>query len=248
MNINLPALELLATRQPAPPLVKPTTLVLQRLLPADTRVFDEVGARRTRRIFGVARVLDGRVSASWSLNARITAIGRLGTAWLRGLKDGEPAGTGDVLEDSLHTRRARPRMARERTEVISTLQRPAADPLARVLLLDLLRDGQRRCLPPLLLASSHPLLRLLLHGAASLFAEVPPAVQGALARPRAPRCRARVGLGASELGRGAAAAARDVAELEAGVAGAGVARALALVTAGQRPAAHLIAARDLIGA
>ena len=53
-----PALELLPARQAAPPLLEPTGLVLECFLAANAGFLHQVGTRRTRRIIGVALVLN----------------------------------------------------------------------------------------------------------------------------------------------------------------------------------------------
>lgn len=197
----------------------------------------------------MAGVLDGRMSTSWLLNARVPAVRRFGSAGLRRFHNREPTRTGNVLPHGLHTRWARSRVAGKLAVVIPALQRPPADPIADVFFLDFLCDGGRgRQPPPLLPASGHPFLCLLVFGTASLFAVVPPAVERAFARPRALRGRPRLGIGACKLGRCPSAAAGHVTDLVAGLAGPCMTRALASMTTGQQSTARLITARDLVGA
>jgi hypothetical protein len=95
--------ELLAACISASNFSKPTRLILQRMLPANTAFLNQEWTLRTRLLIFVTLMLDLRMTTSTCTGAIERAWWRAGSTWLRGLKDCPTTGAADFLKYCFQT-------------------------------------------------------------------------------------------------------------------------------------------------
>jgi len=132
------AFQFLATRQATGNGGKPAWLVLERLLPASTRLFHQVRAGRTGHGVFVALMLDLLVAAGWAACAIVGTWWRSSTARLRRMQNCSSTSTSNFLEYSFETARTGSFVTERWTGVVPTLQRATTNSDTDVLRLHVL--------------------------------------------------------------------------------------------------------------
>lgn len=232
----LPALQLLSARQATASLGKPTWLVLENLLTANTRLLHQERALGTRDVLRVTLMLDARMPTPSRFPTLEAALGRPHATRLRWLKDGTATRTADLIENGFWAGATGAPVTQLLASVFAALELTTANLKADVLGFKVVVGAS--LLPP-------SLGGLLLTRTAMLAAFVAATVELGLAG-----AKAHGGFGHSLVTDPScsrpATSARDVDVLEAWSAVACVALVEAQMPTGKRLVAGLVAMRNII--